>query len=76
MKQVVSTNVKIAQYVDIVDNTEWEYLKQEFPDAVFNEERKKYLSLEKDFFDRSDLAELLRKQTLYFSYHKKSKNKR
>ncbi len=58
MKQVVSANVEIALYVDTVDNTEWEYLKQEFPDAVFDEERKKYLSLGEDFFDRSDLAEL------------------
>jgi hypothetical protein len=49
MKQVVSKNVEIARYVDIVDNTEWEYLKQEFPDAVFDEERKKYLSLGKIF---------------------------
>lgn len=58
MKQVVSKNVEIAQYVDTVDHTEWEYLKKEFPDAVFDEERRKYLSLGEDFFDRSDLADL------------------
>lgn len=59
MKQVVSTNVEIAVNIIVVDNTEWEYCKKEFPDAVYDEERKKYLYLGEDFFDMSDLGELV-----------------
>ena len=59
MKQVVSTDIESARYVIEVDHTEWKFFKDEFPEAVYDEIRKKYVTLEDDFFDKSDLAQLI-----------------
>ncbi|GGD03332.1 hypothetical protein [Enterococcus wangshanyuanii] len=58
MEKVTSATVEIARYVTEFDHTQWPFFKSEFPEAVYDEVRKKYLSLNEDFFDNSDLRQL------------------
>ncbi|WP_429951638.1 hypothetical protein [Enterococcus sp. AZ101] len=58
MKKVNSATIEIARYVIEIDHTQWPFCKREFPEAAFDEVRRKYLSLNEDFFDSSDLGQL------------------